>query len=503
MGLYYLPMNLDPVACYRALCSRDSRFDGKFFVAVKSTGIYCRPICPAPTALSKNCQFFSTAAGAESAGFRPCLRCFPESSPSFFANTSVSETVRQALMLIEHENSESRSVEDIAQNVGVSSRHLNRIFQQQLNLSPSQIIKTKRLQMAKKLISETPLTMSQIAMTSGFPSTKQFNAEIKKIFNRAPSDLRNVVKSNETTASVLTINLAYRPPFNWLQIERYFQSRLSEGVDLFSEAVYRRDLQLYEQYGKIRVSHNANSRSLTLEVPGVFWRHLPKIIRKTRQLFDLDSDPQSIDHHLSQDPYLTKTIEMKPGIRILGSWSFFELSLRTIIGQQITVVGAATITRRLVEKNGEPIEDSFRRAMVSHDQPIHCLFPTAEHLVNADLSNIGLTATRIETIKRFSEAYLRNTFRFKAGVDSKMVMASLMSVKGIGPWTANYIAMRALRDPDAFPAADLALLKAYNKFNGDAVSAAELLSVSEKWRPWRGYAAMYLWNSLTNEGTKQ
>ncbi len=489
-------MNLDPVACYSALSSRDSRFDGKFYIAVKSTGIYCRPICPAPTALYKNCLFYSTAAGAESAGFRPCLRCFPESSPSFSVNLKMSETVRHALQIIEHEGGDGQKVDDIARRLGISSRHLRRTFQQQLNVSPTQVITTKRVQMAKKLINETQLTMSQIAMASGFPSTRQFNADIRKTYQKTPSALRKGTNATDASESVLVVNMAYRPPFSWLQIEKYFQPRLIDGVEQFSEGVYRRVLKLDGQCGIIRVGTPPHSNNLTLEVPGMFWRHLPKIIQKSRELFDLDSDPQGIDHYLSSDSHLAKTIKLKPGVRILGAWSFFELSLRTIIGQQITVVGAATITRRLVEKTGEPLAKKFLTSMSDADQKIVCLFPAAEHLVDADLSNIGLTTARIDTIKRFSEAYLRGCFEITPPVDTRKVMASLTSIKGIGPWTANYIAMRALRDPDAFPAADLGLIKAYGQINGDKVTAGELAEISEQWRPWRGYAAMYLWNSL-------
>lgn len=489
-------MSLDPVACYSALSSRDSRFDGKFFIAVKSTGIYCRPICPAPTALFKNCLFYSTAAVAESAGFRPCLRCFPESSPAFSNNLSVSETVQHALQMIEHEGGDGQKVDDIAEHLGISSRHLRRTFQQQLHVSPSQVITTKRVQMAKKLINETQLTMSQIAMSSGFPNTRQFNAEIKKTYHKTPSALRKGTKGSDANASILMIKLAYRPPFNWQQIEKYFQPRLIDGVEQFSEGVYRRVLKLDDQYGIIRIGKTGSSHNLILEVPGIFWRHLPKIIQKSRELFDLDSDPQGVEEYLSSDNNLLKTIKLKPGIRILGAWSFFELSLRTIIGQQVTVVGAATITRRLVEKNGEPLPKKFLTSMTANEESIHCLFPTAEHLVNANLSNIGLTTRRIETIKRFSEAYLRGDFQITPPVDTNKVMACLTSIKGIGPWTANYIAMRALRDPDAFPAADLGLVKAYSQIKGEKITAAELLEISEQWRPWRGYAAMYLWNSL-------
>lgn len=481
-------MKLEPTICYNALLSRDARFDGKFYIAVRTTGVYCRPICPAPTALQKNCTFYPTAATAEKAGYRPCLRCFPESSPAFTPTSISSETVLKAVRYIQEGDFEQMSTADIAGAVGVSTRHLRRLFEEHVGVSPMELIKTRRVQLAKKLLNDTNLPMSKIAFVAGFPSIAQFNAEIKATYNRTPTALRKLRKVADTGSS-LSIKLFYRPPLNWQQIQDYFRQRLITGVESFSGGRYARLLMLDESYGVIGVAHHENHDYLTLTVPARFWGHLQFIIRKVRELFDLDADTLGIATDLATDDSLRQVISLNQGIRLLGSWDFYELSIRAIIGQQITVAGATTLTTRLIKTLSEP-------ANVELPRDLHGLFPLPEKVAKADLEALGFTKSRADTLKRFSAAYHAGDLEFDnlAGLPEKL--AKLIEIKGIGDWTANYIAMRALRETDAFPAADLGLLKAYGMVSGQDVSAKELAAKSEAWRPWRAYAAMYLWQSL-------
>ena len=480
-------MKLDPLICYNALSSRDSRFDGKFYIAVRTTGVYCRPICPAPTALLKNCTFYTSATAAEVAGYRPCLRCFPESSPDFVPDNISSEIVISAIIHIQRGELEEGNIESLASSFGVSSRHLRRLFEEHLGVSPMQLIKTRRVHLAKKLINETQLSMSKIAFIAGFPNVRQFNSEIKKTYGKPPTELRR--RKTIKDSSTISIKLSYRPPLNWHQIEEYLKPRLITGVECFRDGCYRRALKLNGEYGIIEVKCSDSKHNLTLSVPTQFWPHLQLIIRKTRELFDLDADTETIESHLSNDHNLRKIIENSEGSRVLGAWDFFELSLRAIIGQQVTVLGAATLTGRFVEHYGDPLPPGF-------DQHLFRLFPTPEQVIGGNVKDVGFPNTRANTITDYCKAYINGDFEFEGRTSLDEIIAKLTSVKGVGDWTANYIAMRALRETDAFPSGDLGLTKAYGFLTQENTTPKELSLVSEKWRPWRSYAAVHLWNSL-------
>lgn len=483
-------MKLEPTICYNALLSRDARFDGKFFIGVGTTGVYCRPICPAPTALQKNCTFYPTAATAERAGYRPCLRCFPESSPAFVPSAISSELVLEAIRYIDESETEQASTASIAEELGISSRHLRRLFAENLGVSPMQLIKTRRVQLAKKLLNETSLPMSKVAFVAGFPSIAQFNVEVKKTYGRTPGSLRNLRKvAND--AGGLSIKLFYRPPFNWQQIQDYLGPRLITGVECFRAGKYQRLLKLGETYGVIEVAHDAAFDYLTLTVPAGFWQYLQLIIRKVRRLFDLDADTQGIADDLSVDQNIKQIIGLNPGIRLLGAWDFYELSIRAIVGQQITVAGAATLTARLIQSLGEPVDMDLPDGLCG-------MFPNPDCVAGADLEKLGFTKARAETLRRFSQSYLDGKLQFERSIGLQKMLEKLVSLKGIGDWTANYIAMRALQETDAFPSGDLGLLKAYGVLVGRDTTEKDLSVVSEMWRPWRSYAAMYLWHSLKN-----
>lgn len=488
-------MILDPDICHKALSSRDPRFDGKFFVGVKSTGVYCRPVCPAPTALAKNCRFYTQAAAAELDGFRPCLRCFPESSPGRPAVGISSNTVRKALHIIEHHRDQTLQIENLAASVGVSDRHLRRVFIKHLGVSPMQLIKTRRVQLAKKLIGETPLTMSRIAMIAGFPNTRQFNTEIRNSYNKTPTELRRGTYFKDHSS--LSLKLAYRPPLDWQQIENYMQLRLMDGVENFSNGTFQRVLKLGDTIGVIEVKNDPANNLLNVKIPSAFWRHIPEILSRVRTLFDLNSDSTALEKSLGKDKHLRGIVARQNGMRVLGCWSFFELTVRTIIGQQVSVAGAATVNRRLIERAGEAIPASIREANEHWPAKITTLYPSAEKILAANFDAIGMPTARTKTVKAFSQAYVDGEFNQFATESAEETMSNLTNIKGIGKWTANYVAMRALRDPDAFPAADLGLIKAYRAISHSNVSAAELLEISQQWRPWRAYAAMHLWHSLS------
>ncbi|WP_417466088.1 AlkA N-terminal domain-containing protein [Kordiimonas sp.] len=485
-------MILDTHICYDALKSRDARFDGKFYIAVRTTGVYCRPICPAPTAHYKNCRFFATAARAETAGYRPCLRCFPEQAPGYVPREVASEIVVKAVDMIQHDPLENGNMEQLAGDLGISSRHLRRLFEEHLGISPMQLVKTRRVQMAKKLITETSLSMAQIAFVAGFPTIAQFNAEMKKTYHEPPSALRRRYKfgpkHSASDKNRLHVRLAYRPPYDWAQAENYLAGRMVAGVERFDRGCYRRMVTFKDASGVIEVCHEGRGNWLTLHVPMPLWPHLQHIIAKCRALFDLDADTDRIERRLSADARLKGIVAAKPGARLLGAWDFYELAIRAIIGQQVTIAGATTLTNRLVEHiSGE------MATVIDGERWLP--FPTPDAVIAAPLEKLGFITSRAATLRAFSESYRRGdlTFARAATLDEKL--KKLTSIKGIGPWTAGYIAMRGMAEPDAYPYGDLGLHKACGLSGKTA--RKDLHTALESVRPWRGYATMHLWRSLT------
>lgn len=483
-------MSFDPRICSQSRLSRDARFDGRFFIGVKSTRIYCRPICPVRTVKEENVHYFPTAAAAAEAGYRPCLRCRPESSPGTPAWLGSSTTVSRALRLISESALEDAGVDVLAARLGIGSRQLRRLFLRHLGASPITVAKTRRLHFAKKLIDETNLRMSQIALASGFGSVRRFNAAFRATYNRTPSQIRRFAH----LASVLPANeylfrLHFRPPFHWDALLEFLARRAIPGVEAIESSCYRRTISLNGDSGTLGVSLAENAQALEVRISFPEPRWLFLIVERLRRMFDLSADPIEIAARLSRDPRLANRIEAKPGLRVPGCWDGFELAVRAILGQQVSVAGASTLAGRLVRAFGGP---------VSAVTPLTHLFPCAEALAQGDVARIGLPQKRAETIRALARAVNEGQIDFGSVPNVEDFQLRLRELPGIGDWTAQYIAMRALGDPDAFPAGDLALLR-----SASLQSGRELAQRAEAWRPWRAYAAMYLWQGTEEIQSKK
>ncbi len=486
---YTVAMKMDSDTCYRAVKSRDARFDGRFFTAVISTGIFCRPVCPASPPKRSNCKFMPSAAAAMAAGFRPCLRCRPEAAPGSPAWKGVSSTVGRALRLIGEGALDRGGVDDLAGRLGVGERHLRRLFLDHVGASPKSVAQTRRLLFAKQMIGESDLPLTEIALASGFRSIRRFNDAFLKIYRRPPRDLRRQLRKHPTAAgerNSITLKLFYRPPYDWPSIIEFLRVRAIPGVEEATQQGYRRSVSLGGRPGviEVRPSPEKNFLSATFGLPDL--SHLQAAIEFTRRLFDLDCDSAAIDAQLATDPVLAGLVRARPGLRVPGAWDPFEISVRAILGQQVSVVAAATFARRLVERFGAPIR-------CGPDETLRYLFPEPETLAAADLRVIGLTARRAETVGRLARAFMDGRIDLVAADGLAAAAEMLCAIPGIGPWTAQYIAMRALGDPDAFPVGDIALLRAINR-RGEDLNARALARRAEDWRPWRAYAAMHLWN---------
>jgi AraC family transcriptional regulator of adaptative response / DNA-3-methyladenine glycosylase II len=472
-------MNLDWQICSRARLSRDPRFDGKFFIGVVGSRVYCRSICPAPTAKEKNVRYFATAAAAAEAGFRPCLRCRPECSPGTPAWMGTSNTVSRALRLIGESGLEDGGVEVLAARLGVGSRHLRRLFLKHLGATPTAVAHTRRMHFAKKLIDETTLPMTQIALASGFGSVRRFNAGIRKVYHRTPTQIRRLTRQKQAQPeNQYLFRLRFRPPFDWKGMLAFLAPRAIPGVEAVEGESYRRSISLNGNHGYFEVSLDEANNALAARVEFGDPRSLFFITERIRAMFDLNADWASIGQNLRTDPVLAARVEA--GLRVPGCWSGFELAVRAILGQQVTVKGASTLAGRLVKAFGE----AFTAAGgITH------IFPRPEALADADFAGIGLPRARAETIRALARAFRDGRISFDAVVDSAEFLARLCEIPGIGQWTAQYVAMRALGEPDAFPSSDLGLQRAL-----DLKSARELERRAEAWRPWRAYAAVHLWN---------
>jgi len=477
-------MNLDWKICSRARLSRDARFDGKFFIGVLSTGIYCRSICRARTAKEGNVRYFPSAAAAAAAGFRPCLRCRPECSPGTPAWFGTPSTVSRALRLMGDCGLEDGGVETLAERLGIGARHLRRLFIRHLGATPNAVAQTRRLHFAKKLIDETRLPMNQVALASGFGCVRRFNAAIQKTYQRTPGHLRRLGRqTGAPPENQYFFRLGFRPPYDWEGILRFLSARATPGVEIVASGSYRRSISVNGKHGYFEVSLDERPDALAARIQFGDPRALFFIVERIRAMFDLNADWTSIAGALRSDRDFVKRLDANPGLRLPGCWNGFELAVRAILGQQITVKGATALAGRMAR--------NFGQALSTGSDLTH-IFPMPEALADANLTSIGLTKARAATIRSLARAVCDRQINFEGVVDIDAFMKRLCEISGIGDWTAQYIAMRALRAPDAFPSSDLGLLRAL-----DIRTARELERRSEAWRPWRAYAAMYLWSSLT------
>ncbi|HKD83182.1 MAG TPA: AlkA N-terminal domain-containing protein [Terriglobales bacterium] len=472
---------LDRRICERARLSRDPRFDGKFYIGVVNSGVYCRPICPAPTAKEKNCRYFPSAAAAAEAGFRPCLRCRPECSPGTPAWLGTSNTVARALRLIGESGLEDGGVEMLAERLGVGSRHLRRLFLRHLGATPSAVANTRRLHFAKKLIDETRLPMAQVALSAGFGCVRRFNAAIQATYRRTPTQIRRLARQKaKQPEHEYEFQLRFRPPYHWDGMLQFLAMRATPGVEVVEQGRYRRSIWINGNVGQFVVSLDEPHSALIARIQFGDPQSLFLIVERIRRMFDLNADWIDIAKTLRGDPALAKRVNAAPGLRVPGCWDGFELAVRAILGQQISVRGATTLAGRIVRM--------FGRSVAGSGGATH-LFPSAGELADADLTRAGLTRARAATISALARAVCSGQISFDGVIDVEALLSRLCEIPGIGSWTAQYVAMRALGEPDAFPAADIGLLRAMGLTN-----ARELEQRAEAWRPWRSYAVMYLWN---------
>lgn len=480
----------------RARLARDPRFDGQFYVGVRTTGIYCRPICPAVAPKRENVSFFPTAAAASEAGYRPCLRCRPESAPGTPAWSGTSTTVRRGLRLIANGALDHGDVEALADRLGVTSRHLRRLFTKHLGASPLAVAHTQRLHFAKRLIDETTMPMSQVSAAAGYGSIRRFNDAFKNTYGRSPRELRKTGEEcdSDERPATLKVRLPYRKPFHWPALLQFFAARGTPGVEAISGDTYRRTLSRDNVHGIVEIRPDARDGYLSLTLRGIDTGALFETVQTAREVFDLDAPITEIKAALGADPLLKRSLRAHPGIRVPGAWDGFELTVRTVLGQQVSVKAATTLAGRLAAKYGEPLRFLDDKGQVG----LNRLFPRPERLVRARIETLGIVKSRAETIRRIASAVVSDELSFDPAQDPREFCAKLKAIRGIGDWTAQYVAMRALKNPDAFPQGDLGLLKA--AAHPDRVTSKELLTSAEAWRPWRAYAAMLLWNTLPNSG---
>lgn len=521
-GGKHAAMVLDVESCWRAFASKDRRFDGRFVVGVVSTGIYCRPSCPAPAPKRQNVRFYPNVAAAEEAGLRPCLRCRPDAAPGTPAWSGSPATVQRALRLMaerigeganEHAGAREGargddSLEELAASLGVGSRHLRRLFAEHVGAPPIAVARTQKLHFARKLLEETDLPMSQVALSSGFRSIRRFNDAVRAIFRRTPTELRRMraargqatrgtarARERERVPSVELV-LAYRPPLDWDALLRFLAERAIPGVEVVergengeggNKGTYRRTVD----DGVISVRPGVGA-SLRLSIEAREVRGLYGLTERARTLFDLRAEPELVADALGKDPLLARLLRARPGLRVPGAWDGFETAVRAILGQQVSVAGATTLAGRLVRELGAPLA-------VPRDGLTHT-FPRPEVLARADIAaRVGLPKARARAIAALADAVHRGSLSLLAGAPDERARDELLALPGVGPWTASYVAMRALGEPDAFPEGDLGLRKALGK-NGALATPAEVLRRAEAWRPWRAYAAMHLWAHLAEKG---
>lgn len=472
-------MDLDRTICRRARLARDARFDGRFFVGVRTTRVFCRPICPAVPPRERNVDYFPTAAAAAEAGFRACLRCRPECAPGTPAWAGAPTTVARALRLIGDGALEGDNIDALAARLGIGARHLRRLFVEHLGATPIAVAQTRRLLSAKRLIDDTDMPLTAVAMASGYGSIRRFNAAFLASYGRSPRELRAQRARAPQLRSVPRFQLRYRPPFDWDALLAFLAPRAIPGVEAIESGVYRRSIAIDGTIGWLEVTaRDRAALQLSIEFPDPV--HMLRIVSRVRRMFDLDADPMVIDAHLATDPLLRPLVRHRPGLRVPGAWDGFELGVRGILGQQVSVAAATTLAGRLAARFGRPLGQDV--AGLTH------VFPSPEHIASADVTVIGVPARRAEAIRCFAAAVANGDVRFDGGMDAQAFRDRLRQLPGIGEWTAEYVALRGLGDPDAFPADDLGLLRATGLNNGQ-----QLKERAQAWRPWRAYAALHLW----------
>ncbi len=482
---------LDRNRCYRAVQARDARFDGRFFTGVLSTGIYCRPVCPARCPARKQCVFFACSAAAQDAGFRACRRCRPESAPGTPAWNGSSTTVARALSLISRgELDGSGSVEELGDILGVSARHLRRLFAEHLGTTPISIAQARRVEFAKTLLDQSALPMTEIASAAGFASLRRFNSAFLATFACSPSSLRSRLPVTRQAGPELRLKLAFRDPYDFAALLGFFEARAIPGVECVEEQSYRRSVCVDGPSGYVRgyisVRRASDKPELLLTLSPQLAAHSLQLSEVVRSLFDLRADPKTFASHLATQAALRPLVRKHPGVRLPGCYQLFELAVRALLGQHISVKAATTLSGRLVARYGEPLasDEGFPPGLTH-------LFPRAERLQRARVETIGLPRARAQCLRDLSRCFAEGRIDHKSSAEE--LRAVLLSIRGIGPWTAAYVSMRSGNDPDALPAGDLVLRRSAAELYRRAMSEAQLRDLAQAWTPWRSYAAMLLW----------
>ena len=482
-----MALNLD--TCYDALKARDARFDGRFFVAVRTTNIYCRPVCPARTPLKANVDFFLHAAGAERAGFRPCLRCRPELAPGLAPMDAPDRVAQLAAQRIEAGALDEGDAQALAASLNLSSRQLRRVVEASFGVTPIELAQTRRLLLAKQLLTDTRLPMAVLAQAAGFGSVRRFNHLFTSRYGMPPSRLRQR-GGDEVLGETLELRLPYRAPLAWAHLLRFLAGRGAVGVEAAEGARYLRTVAIGAHQGWLAAEPLQGAAALRVTLSSSLLPVLPQVLARLRRTLDLDANATVIDAHLGSDVRLAALVSNTPGLRVPGAFDGFELALRAILGQQVTVKAATTLFGRFARRFG--VEISTPHKALTH------LAPKAEAVAQATLQqliDLGLTTRRAETISRMAQAVASGAISLEPGPDPDAMMLAMQALPGIGPWTAHYIGMRALRHPDAWPEGDLGLLHALQ-----LTSHRELRAAAEPWRPWRSYAALHLWNAAAAGG---
>lgn len=471
------------------MTTHDSRFDGRFFVGVSTTSIYCRPICRVKLPKADRCTFYPSAAAAEQAGYRPCLRCRPELAPGLSREDAVARLAHRAASKIRAGALTEGSLEDLAASLNISSRQLRRAVEQAFGVSPIELAQSYRLLAAKQLLTDTRLRATDVAFASGFSSVRRFNAAFRQHYRLNPSQLRKL-NGKADTQPTLTLRMAYRPPLAWTGLIHFLDSRGADGCSWIDAGKFYKTIRIGEVSGWFVAEHDAKRHQVCVELSGSLTPVFAQLSVMLRQYFDLDASPSQIDAHLARHALLKRCVQNTPGLRLPGTLDVFELAVRAIIGQQVSVKAASTVFNRMVQRFGEVIETPF--------PALNRISPSAETIALANLSEVialGLNERRATTIQTLAKAFHDGELNLDYGCDSALACQQLQSLPGIGPWTAQYIALRALGDPNAFPSSDLGLMKALQL---DKPASVEQESLA--WQPWRAYAAIHLWQHLSAGG---
>jgi AraC family transcriptional regulator, regulatory protein of adaptative response / DNA-3-methyladenine glycosylase II len=496
---------------YRAMEARDARFDGVFYIAVSTTGIYCRPVCPVRMPRRDRVTFYATAPEAEKAGYRACLRCRPEVAPGAGSVDALPRLVADAAALVEAGFLDEHSVDELAAHLEVSARHLRRAMEQELHVSPVELAQSRRMAMAKRLLHDTSLGLTEIALASGFGSVRRFNAAFAERFGRPPSEIRRKLAADG--APILALRLDTRLPFDWDGLLAFLGARAIPGVEEIvagpgdnagGSSEYRRVIAIGSACGVVRVRRDQQRAALWAEPSPALAGKIAALVPLLRRLFDLDARPEQIQEHLQRDRLLAPQLARRPGLRVPGSVDPFEIVCRAVLGQQVSVRAATTLAGRLVERFGAALPPA-ELAGLPAGTSLRARFPTPQQLASrpaAEIATIGLPLTRARTLLNVAHAFATGALATSAPLlgltrrrDPAAFAAALLALPGIGDWTAQYVAMRALGAPDAFPAGDLGIRKAM----GDDLAPRAQIARAEAWRPWRAYAVMHLWAKLGDE----